>query len=170
MSKKLILVYGPSGSGKTTFIRELVKVLPDFSHFSIDQFRKNLLFDGANEPSNDKQAIEALTKAILKAQNVIWETTSANKYYEIVLFEAEKAGFKTMFVRLECPYHIAKLRFENRKEKTVHPSTQTGKKEPVLQSYNARETRAHIVLKTQKASPDELVEILMNKLAKSLAK
>lgn len=125
---KLILLNGASSSGKTTLANELLKHLPDYFHYGLDNF--DLVID-AMEDRKARRLIPVETEYFFHRTITMFSDKGINLIVDHVLdnqftrddCRACLAGYPLLFVGVHCPVAELERRERERGDRTIGLAT-----------------------------------------------
>lgn len=121
---KIILLNGVSSAGKSTLAKELVKILPDYFHFSVDDF--DLIIERMEDRENERLipveteyffhrsiAMFSDRGVNLIVDHVIHDEFTRDDWFEVL------AGYPVLSVGVHCPLDELERREKARGDRTI---------------------------------------------------
>jgi predicted ABC-type ATPase len=114
----IIIVAGPNGAGKTSFANEfLAHQKARFTYANADEIERVLIQDGGSREHSDLRAgrvmLQQIDTAVAEFENILIETTLANRSYSRKISEWRRHGYSIGLVYLRLPteeHAIARVR------------------------------------------------------------
>lgn len=124
MKGNIIFLNGVSSSGKTTLSKEIVKLLPDYFHFSIDDF--DSIIERMEERGTDR-LIPIPTETFFHRSIAMFSDQGVNLIVDHVLHDEETItdAYKTLsdyplyFVGVHCPVKELERREQARRDRRI---------------------------------------------------